>query len=51
MLACSAVHNLVDNIACMLGYGFNPLGNREDLIIIWAIQSENIELIKLLVKH
>jgi len=52
MLACSVIHNLKDNVECMISHKFNPLNDfRGDPIIIWAIQSEDLEMIKLLVNH
>lgn len=50
MLVCAVTCNAIDSVVCMLKHGFDPLQSfREDPIIVWALQSENLNMIKLLV--
>lgn len=52
MMAQAALNGLVNNIKCMTNKGLSCKGTyREDSIIMWGLQSENIEVIKLLHKE
>ena len=50
LLACAAANNCVENVKCMLAHEFSPVSlYRDEPTAVWAMQSENMELIRLLI--